>query len=77
VFVPGAITATSAEMRMKNPAEAARAPPGVTKTTTGTAEVVMALVMSRVVSTNPPGVSSSITTSTASRAAASSRTRSM
>ncbi len=30
VFVPGAITATSALSRMKNPAEAARLPLGVT-----------------------------------------------
>jgi len=34
---------------MKKPADAARAPGGVTKTTTGTGEVAMAVVMSRVV----------------------------
>ncbi len=77
VLVPGDIAATSAAIRMKKPAEAARAPPGVTKTTTGTEDVVIALVMSRVVSTSPPGVSSSMTTSDASRSAASSKTLSM
>ncbi len=30
VLVPGAMAATSAEIRMKNPAEVAWAPPGVT-----------------------------------------------
>ena len=35
---PGAITATSADKRMKKPAEAARAPLGSTKHTTGTSE---------------------------------------
>jgi len=62
---------------MKKPADAARAPGGFTKTTTGTGEVAMAVVMSRVVSTSPPGVSSSITTSEAPRSAASRRARSM
>jgi len=77
VLVPGAIAATSAEIRMKKPADAARAPGGLTKTTTGTGEVVMAVVMSRVVSTSPPGVSNSITTNTASRSTASASARSM
>ncbi len=77
VLVPGAIAATSADMRMKNPADAARAPAGATYTTTGTVHPVMAVVISRVASSSPPGVSSSITAKVASRAWASSRTRSM
>ena len=39
--VPGAITATSAASVMMKPAEAARAPDGPTKTTTGARDVIM------------------------------------
>ena len=38
---PGAIAATSAAIRRMNPADAARAPDGPTKTTTGAREVIM------------------------------------
>ena len=38
VSVPGDIAATSAESKMKNPAEAARDPVGVTNVTTGTGD---------------------------------------
>ncbi len=38
VCVPGAMAATSAESKIKNPAEAPRDPVGDTKTTTGTGD---------------------------------------
>ena len=62
LFVPGAIAATSADSRMKNPADAARAPPGATYTTTGTFDPVIFATISRVESSNPPGVEISINT---------------
>ena len=57
MFVPGAMAAMWADMVMKVPAEAARAPPGATKTATGTGEANISLTMSRVLLTSPPGVS--------------------
>ena len=56
--VPGAIAATSAAIVMRNPADAARLPGGDTKTTTGVLDSMMAVLMSRVESTSPPGVRS-------------------
>ena len=56
IWVPGAMAATSAAMVMRKPADAARFPDGPTKTTTGTRDLMMALLISRVESTSPPGV---------------------
>src|SRR5437870_8891343 len=56
MWVPGAITATSAARTRMNPAEAARAPDGATYTTTGAREVIMRETIARVESTRPPGV---------------------
>ena len=67
------MAATSAAMVMRNPADAARAPLGPTNTTTGTSDSMIAVLMSRVESTRPPGVRSTRTTTSASRATASSR----
>ncbi len=72
--VPGAIAAMSAAMVMRKPAEAARFPAGPTKTATGVFEAMIALLMSRVVSNNPPGVRSVMTIRAASAAAAFSMT---
>ena len=77
MLVPGDIAATSAAIRMKNPADAACAPPGVTYTTTGTLLAMIAVVISRVVSTSPPGVLSSITSRAAFLLLASASPRSM
>ena len=44
--VPGAIAATSAAIVRMNPAEAARAPDGPTKTTTGARDVIIRDTMS-------------------------------
>ena len=63
--VPGAITATSAASTMMNPAEAARAPDGPTKTTTGARAAIMRDTIVRVESSRPPGVRSSITVTAA------------
>ena len=60
VLVPFAMAATSADSRMKNPAEAARAPLGATKMITGTEEASMLETISRVESSSPPGVLISI-----------------
>ncbi len=57
VSVPGDIAATSAEIKMKNPADAAREPEGVTYVTTGTEEWRMAPMISRMDESRPPGVS--------------------
>src|SRR6266550_3695492 len=46
---------------MNVPAEAARLPAGATKTTTGTSETRIRLMMSRIEASSPPGVSSRIT----------------
>ena len=53
--VPGAIAATSAAMVMRNPADAARLPDGPTNTATGVFAAMIALLMSRVESSRPPG----------------------
>ncbi len=68
--VPGAIAAMSAAMVIRKPAEAARFPDGPTNTATGVFARMMALLMSRVESTRPPGVRSVITTSAAPAASA-------
>ena len=54
--VPGAIAAMSAAMMSRNPADAARAPDGATKTATGVAAEIMRDTIARVESTRPPGV---------------------
>ena len=53
--VPGAIAATSAAIVIRKPADAARFPDGPTKTATGVRARMIALLMSRVESTRPPG----------------------
>ena len=58
MFVPGAIVATWADIVMKVPALAARLPAGPTQTMTGTGELRIDLMISRVASSAPPGVSS-------------------
>ena len=65
MFVPGAITAKLAAAATKVPAEAALAPAGATYTATGTSDSRMLSTISRVESSNPPGVSNWITTSDA------------
>ena len=65
VLVPGAMAAMSADSRMKNPAEAARLPEGATYTMTGTSDSSMAVTMTRVEVSSPPGVPSSINTACA------------
>src|SRR6202045_500907 len=57
MFVPGAITAMSAASVMYIPADAARAPEGETKMTTGTRAPNIFLMMSRIDVSRPPGVS--------------------
>ena len=59
--MPGAIAATSADIRMKNPAEAARAPLGATQTMVGTFEPISVSEIWCIDSISPPGVSSSRT----------------
>ena len=73
MWVPGAMAATSAAIVIRNPADAARAPLGPTNTTTGTRDSMIAVLMSRVESTSPPGVRSTRTTTSARAASASSR----
>ena len=58
-LVPGAIAATSPARSRKNPAEAAWAPEGATKVATGTFDARIAVVISRVEVSRPPGVESS------------------
>jgi hypothetical protein len=70
MWVPGAMAATSAAMVIRNPAEAARDPDGPTNTATGVCAAMMALLMSRVESTNPPGVRKTITSTAAFAASA-------
>ena len=60
MFVPGDITAMSAASVMYIPAEAARAPEGETKTTTGTGAPSIFLMMLRMDVSRPPGVSSAM-----------------
>jgi len=59
IVVPGAMAARWAEKVMIAPAEAARAPEGVTYTTTGTRAFRKVWVISRIEASSPPGVSSS------------------
>ena len=68
--VAGAIAAMSAAIVIRKPAEAARLPDGPTNTATGVFAGMMALLMSRVESTRPPGVRSVNTTSAAPAASA-------
>src|SRR5262249_5059522 len=68
--VPGAIAAMSAAIVMRKPAEAARLPAGPTKTATGVLAAMIALLMSRVESSRPPGVWSVKTISAAPSASA-------
>ncbi len=63
IWVPGAIAATSAAMVMMNPADAARAPEGPTKITTGVEAASIRDTMARVDSRSPPGVRKVKTTS--------------
>ena len=63
--VPGAMAATSAAMVIRNPADAARLPDGPTKTTTGVRALMIAVLISRVESTRPPGVRRLMTTTAA------------
>ena len=72
--VPGAIAATSAASVRMKPADAARAPDGPTKTTTGAREVMIRETMVRVDSSSPPGVRRTTTTSSALERSASSIT---
>jgi hypothetical protein len=60
IAVPGAIAAMCADIVMRAPAEAARAPAGATWTTTGTLAPRKVWMMSRIEASSPPGVSSSI-----------------
>ena len=59
------MAATSAAIVSKKPADAARAPEGAMKMTTGVFAASMCVMMSRVDSTRPPGVRSVKTTSAA------------
>src|SRR3954470_19231759 len=68
--VPGAMAATSAAMVIRNPADAARKPAGPTNTATGVFAAMIALLMSRVESSSPPGVCSVKTISAAPSASA-------
>jgi hypothetical protein len=56
MWVPGAMTATSAASARMKPADAARAPDGPTNTTTGARDASMRDTMARVESSSPPGV---------------------
>ena len=57
VCVPGAMAATSAESKIKNPAEAPRDPAGEMKMATGTGDSRMWWMMSSIEVERPPGVS--------------------
>ncbi len=70
MLVAGAIAATWPASVMKVPALAARLPAGATHTITGIGASSSAWTMSRVASSEPPGVSSSMTTAGAPSAAA-------
>ena len=65
MWVPGAMTATSAASAITKPADAARAPDGPTKTTTGARDVIMRETIARVESSRPPGVRRMNTTTSA------------
>jgi hypothetical protein len=65
MFVAGAMAATCAASVTNVPALAARLPDGPTHTSTGTSAASSAWTMSRVASSEPPGVSSSMTTASA------------
>jgi hypothetical protein len=69
-LVPGAIAATGQLIRMKVPAEAARAPLGETKQMTGMSESRMARIILRIELSDPPGVSMVSSTAEASEEAA-------
>ena len=62
----GAMTATCAASVMNAPAEAALAPAGDTKTTTGTFAPIIRCTISLMELSSPPGVSSSMITAVAS-----------
>ena len=68
--VPGAIAATSAAIVIRKPADAAREPDGPTNTATGVFAAMIAVLMSRVESTRPPGVRRVMTSSAAPAASA-------
>ncbi len=70
MLVPGAIAATSAAIVITNPAEAARAPEGPTKTATGVRQLSILSTICRIELSRPPGVSIRITTSGACCASA-------
>ena len=70
MWVPGAIAATSAASTRMNPADAARAPEGPTRTAMGVRAAIMRLTMVCVESTSPPGVRSVKTSSEARSASA-------
>src|SRR2546428_4113998 len=57
MFVPGAITLIGHASMMNVPADAARAPEGAVKQMTGTFEFRIAVVISRIEESGPPGVS--------------------
>ena len=65
VLVPGAMASTSAASSRKNPALAARPPLGVTYAITGTGDVTIFEVISRLASISPPGVFSRMSTAAA------------
>ena len=65
MLVEGAIAATWAASVRKTPAEPARAPGGPTQKTTGTLADSSAWTTSRVVESNPPGVSRRTTNASA------------
>jgi hypothetical protein len=60
MFVPGAMAATAAAIVINTPADAARAPDGLTQLITGTRAARMSLIISRMLVSSPPGVSISI-----------------
>jgi hypothetical protein len=72
MLVPGAMAATSAEMVMMKPAEAARAPEGPTKTAIGVLQFSMWSTICRMEVSSPPGVSRRMTRRGAPAASASS-----
>ena len=74
MFVPGAIAATSEARVISTPAEADRAPDGVTYTATGTRDLMIACTICRIAVSRPPGVSSSTTRSEAFSSSARSMT---
>ena len=65
MWVSGAIAATSAAIMIKAPADVARAPWGAVYTMIASLLLSMACMISRVESSRPPGVSSSMSTACA------------